>query len=381
MISALFFIYFFVAGLWTLNAIRAPVPPTSRFPPLWLPGMVVSELAPVLLVSRVVVAWLFIYLGALTSRVGQVGLVLFVLGVAGLLFVLARSFIAARSIGHPPPLRHLFFLRERTPSNAVQDSNVEYWNGHTLDVLKPVASSGAPTLIYVHPGSWMRGRPGRQARPMFHQLVERGWVVLDIRYPLSPAATFPEHLIAVKAAIAWARSEGSRFGVDPERIAVSGASSGAHLAALAALTADRPDLSPGFENTPVDVMACVPFYGIYDLLVRNPTRYDWPFIAQYVMKATPAEAPDLYQLGSPVDQVRSDAPPFFVVHGEFDSIVLSDESRHFTDALDASGVPVVYEEVRWAQHGFDAFASMRARSIGNRCAEWLDELAQATRSG
>ena len=64
-------------------------------------------------------------------------------------------------------------------------------------------------------------------------------------------------------------------------------------------TWDRTELQPGFEDVDTSVIGCVPFYGIYDLLVRNPTRFDWPFIARYVLKADKQEAPDLYRLGSP----------------------------------------------------------------------------------
>ena len=195
--------------------------------------------------------------------------------------------------------------------------------------------------------------------------------MLDIRYPLSPAATFPEHLVGVKRAIAWAKAEGGRLGVDPTRVAVAGGSSGAHLAALAALTSHRADLQPGFEHADVSVVACVAFYGIYDLLIRNPTRYDWPFIARYVMKAERHENPDLYSLGSPIDQVTPSAPPFLLVHGSFDSIVLPAESRYFEEALADAGVDVTYHEVFAAQHGFDAIASLRTRAVAGLCVDWL----------
>jgi acetyl esterase/lipase len=206
---------------------------------------------------------------------------------------------------------------------------------------------------------------------MFHLLAASGWVILDIRYPLSPLATFPDHLIGVKRAIAWAKSEGRRLGVDPDRVVISGGSSGAHLAALAALTPANRALQPGFEDADTSVTACVPFYGIYDLLIRNPTRYDWPFIAQVVMKARASDDPELYALGSPIDQVHPGAPPFFVVHGEFDSIVLSAESRHFVAALEQAGVDTRYHEVLGAQHGFDAVASLRTRAVAAMCTDWL----------
>jgi acetyl esterase/lipase len=185
-------------------------------------------------------------------------------------------------------------------------------------------------------------------------------------------ATFPEHLIGIKRAIAWAKTEGVAHGVDPKRVAISGGSSGAHLAALAALT-DDDALQPGFEDADVSLIACVPLYGIYDLLVRNPTRYDWPFIARAVMKTRADSDPDLYALGSPIDQVHAGAPPFFVLHGEFDSVVLPAESEHFVTALRSVGVDTSYFEIPAAQHGFDVVASLRSRAVARLCADWLVE--------
>ncbi len=381
MIAALTFTWFSAACLWTINALRRPVPPHQRMPPLWLPGMLISELAPIYFLLRGLVALGFVALGALDHPVGRAGLVLFGLSEIGLVVLIVRSVRSASRTGHAPSIFTLFKVYERRPVEVSLETEVHYWNGLTLDVYSRNDVEQAPALIYVHPGSWMRGRPGRQARALFYSLARSGWVILDIRYPLSPAATFPEHLIGVKRAIEWARSQGVRRGIDPGRLAISGGSSGAHLAALAALTWDHRDLQPGFEDADTGVMACVPFYGIYDLLVRNPTRYDWPFIARYVIKARVEERPDLYRLGSPIDQARSDGPPFFVIHGEFDSIVLSDESRHFVDALREAGGAVSYHEVIGAQHGFDAVASIRSRAVADLCVSWLTKVDEDARRG
>jgi acetyl esterase/lipase len=373
MISAFFFTWFFAASLWTINALRRPVPPGKGFPPLWLPGMVVSELAPWLFVARAVVAWGFIAVGALELRIGQAGLALFMLSEAGLVPLMVRSWRASRNAGTRPGLLDLFNVRSGLPDEIELSTEIQYWDDLTLDVYRRAHVRNAPTLVYLHPGSWMRGRPGRQALPLIHGLARAGWVILDIRYPLSPLATFPEHLIGVKRAIAWAKSEGRQLGVDPDRVCIAGGSSGAHLASLAALTWDHDDLQPGFERADTSVVACVPHYGIYDLLVRNSTRFDWPFVAQHVLKARPQEAPDLYRLGSPIDLVRGDAPPFLVVHGDLDSVVLVEESHHFVDALRAAGARVEYHEVRGAQHGFDAIGSIRTRAVDRLVAAFLIE--------
>ncbi|HEY6635184.1 MAG TPA: prolyl oligopeptidase family serine peptidase, partial [Acidimicrobiia bacterium] len=144
-----------------------------------------------------------------------------------------------------------------------------------------------------------------------------------------------------------------------------------HLAALTALTSSNPSIQPGFEDADTSVAGCLAFYGIYDLFVRNPTRYDWPFVARHVLKTGPDLDPDLYTLGSPIDQVHPGAPPFLVIHGELDSIVLPAESEHFVAALRAAGASVEYFEVPGAQHGFDAIASLRTRAVAEMCVAWL----------
>ncbi len=372
--STIFVIWFGAAFLWTVNALRRPVQPGKGIAPPWLPAMLVSELAPWLLLVRVLVVVAFISIGAQESVAGWVALALFILCELGLLVLIGRTLASARATGHSPSAWSLFRIWDRLPAGVTVTPEVPYWDALTLDIYRSPDSTVAPALIYAHPGSWMRGRPGRQARAMFHLLAASGWVVLDIRYPLSPEATFPDHLIGVKHAIAWAKTGGSEYGIDPNLVAISGASSGAHLAALAALTWDRTELQPGFEDADTSVIGCVPFYGIYDLLVRNPTRFDWPFIARYVLKADKHEAPDLYRLGSPIDQARTDTPPFLVIHGEYDSVVLAEESRHFVAALERVGGRVEYHEILGGQHGFDAVASLRSRAVGRMAAEWLGRI-------
>jgi acetyl esterase/lipase len=58
--------------------------------------------------------------------------------------------------------------------------------------------------------------------------------------------------------------------------------------------------------------------------------------------------------------VGPDAPPFFLVHGDNDSLVPVEQARSFARMLrDASRQPVVYAELPRAQHGFDLFSSVR----------------------
>jgi acetyl esterase/lipase len=59
-------------------------------------------------------------------------------------------------------------------------------------------------------------------------------------------------------------------------------------------------------------------------------------------------------------RIRSDAPPFFVIHGQHDSLVPVAEGRFFAQKLrEVSDSPVAYAELPGAQHAFDVFPSIR----------------------
>ncbi len=385
MIAALFLTYAGVALFNSVNALRRPVEPGSRFPPLWLPGMIVSELTTTLLVSRIVVAAFFIALGVLQQPAGWLALMF--LGCAELMLLPQyQRTAAARQVATGPLPSSTGTARERItgrldlPPELELVEGIEYHDGLTLDLYrKPGLVGPAPTLIYVHGGGWRGGDPHGAARPLFHALADDGWIVATIRYPLSPAATFPDHVIGVKRSIAWAKTQGSAYGIDPRRVALCGGSAGGHLAALAALTPNRPELQQGFEDVDTSVLACVPIYGIFDFLNRHQTRWDWPLIPRIVMKARPEDDPDRYRLASPIDQIGSHAPPFFVVHGSNDSLVPPREAEVFVEALKrVSTRRVEYLEVPGAQHAFDAIASIRTRAVVTRITAFLDGVATST---
>ena len=234
---------------------------------------------------------------------------------------------------------------------------------HRLDVYQPrEPGSGRPVLIQVHGGGWVIGNKEQQGLPLMMHLAARGWVCVAPNYPLSPKATWPEHLVAIKRAIAWTREHIADYGGDPSFIAITGGSAGGHLAALAALTAQDEQLQPGFESADTSVQACVPFYGAYDLANtlgtragRDRLRY---FLARTVFKSTDAA---VAESATPLLKVRADAPPFFVIHGAHDSLVPVAEARAFVEKLRAvSSRPVVYAELPGAQHAFDVFHSIRS---------------------
>jgi len=130
-----------------------------------------------------------------------------------------------------------------------------------LDIYHPhePREGGFPVLLQVHGGAWMIGEKEQQAKPLMYHLAERGWLCVAINYRLSPRAAFPAHIIDVKKAIAWIREHIAEYGGNPDFIAITGGSAGGHLSSLAALTPNRPEWQPGFEDVDTPLQSAVPF--------------------------------------------------------------------------------------------------------------------------
>ena len=222
----------------------------------------------------------------------------------------------------------------------------------------------------------MIGEKQQQGLPLMYHLAQRGWLCVACNYRLSPKDAFPAHIIDVKRSIAWVREHAAEFGGNPDFIAITGGSAGGHLSSLAALTANRAEWQPGFEDVDTSVAAAVPFYGLYDLLDREDIRGAMSmktFLARHVMKQSPSQNRQLWEDASPVSHVSSKAPPVFVVQGTHDSLVWVEEARSFVRCLRGeSEQAVAYAELPGAQHAFDVFHSVRSEHVLNAASEFLE---------
>jgi acetyl esterase/lipase len=241
-------------------------------------------------------------------------------------------------------------------------------------------------MVYIHGGAWMIGEKREQGKPMMYELVARGWVCVAINYRLSPKATWPDHIVDAKRAVAWVKEHIAEYGGDPSFVAVSGGSAGGHLCALLALSTGDPAFQPGFESADTRVDACVPFYGVMDLTGTDEesARYGsglLDLLEKRIMKTSAAEHPEVFRAASPTYRVRADAPPFFVLQGQNDTLVPVEEARTFVAALRAvSRAPVAYAELPLAQHAFDILASLRCQATTNGVAAFLDAARSVARS-
>ena len=85
---------------------------------------------------------------------------------------------------------------------------------------------------------------------LFDRLASTGWLCISANYRLGEAGAFPNNVIDAKRVIAWLRAHSGDYGVDPSTIVMCGASAGAYLAAMCALTADDPTIPARASSRP-----------------------------------------------------------------------------------------------------------------------------------
>ncbi|MCB2223288.1 MAG: alpha/beta hydrolase [Actinobacteria bacterium] len=360
-----------------LSAVNASLRRPRRFGPLWLPAMVTGETAPWGIALRLGIGAAFAAAGWAGGWAGRTGLAL--LGISAALLAVnhaaalrARALMAAaasEALGEPvtlPPTPWWRLLRPypSPPRRVRVERDVSYGpeRAHRMDVYRPASPAGpGPVLVQVHGGGWTHGRRDQQARPLLHRMAAAGWVVCSISYRLTPPAVWPEHLVDVKRAIAYVREHAAGLGADASFVAVTGGSAGGQLAAMAALTAGNAGYQPGFEEADTAVQACVPVYGVHDMLRRDGITPKWPYLATHVLRSDPVEDPERWASASPIRSARAERPPFLIVHGAADTLVGPGESERLADALRAAGGPPVGLAVLpGATHGFDVMHSLRA---------------------
>jgi acetyl esterase/lipase len=209
-------------------------------------------------------------------------------------------------------------------------------------------------------------------------LAEQGWVCLSIDYRVAPHNRWPSHITDVKTAIAWARANVDKYGGDRDFIALAGCSAGGHLAALAGLTPNDPDMQgdlPHGSDTSVD--AVVGIYGRYDWEDRSTVERERfvDFLEKIVVKRTFAKHPDIYRDASPIARITPDAPPFLVIHGTGDSVIPVWQARSFVERLRAVSRSVVgYIELPGAGHAFDMTDGARTGPMATAIGLFLNQI-------
>ena len=403
--AGLYFSLALISGLFTWAAIVQARRLYFAMPVYFLVAWLTGELALIHLIWQVGLTSLLAFAGVLSDPVAQVGLGIFALSWLGLIYLHCQALdtpaiLKAALIGGLGEDYRAQLPRDRqrvlrdyiVPSEWLRPfhydrpgvkvhKNLAYSDAgkrNLLDIYTPdePREGGFPVLFQVHGGAWIIGNKEEQAKPLMYHMAQRGWICVTINYRLSPDATFPDHIVDVKKAIAWIKEHIEEYGGNPNFIAITGGSAGGHLSSLAALTPNRADWQPGFEEVDTTVQAAVPFYGVYGFLDNDGVRIDMPmqdFLGNKVLKCKPENNRDLWESACSINHISADAPPMFVIQGLHDSLVWVEEARTFVAELqEKSKQAVVYGELPGAQHAFEIFHSVRTDHTVNAVADFLE---------
>ena len=225
-----------------------------------------------------------------------------------------------------------------------------------MHVLRPKAQpkEPLPVVVFVHGGGWFEGHRNRGLGPLAH-FAERGYLCASIEYRLSGEAKFPAQIEDVKEAIRFLRAKAKEFHLDPERIGVWGQSAGGHLAALLGTSGEVKELegAGGWRKFSSRVQAVVDWNGPTDFLEPVQMKHwaerkDDAFVK--LVGGTPEANKDKAVRANPATYATPDDPPFLIIHGDADEVVLLSQSESLYNALKRAGVDATLNVVKGAGH-------------------------------
>lgn len=227
-----------------------------------------------------------------------------------------------------------------------------------LDVYAPavVPNEPLPLVVFIHGGAWQGGSKS-VGRRFVTPLVESGnYIAASIGYRLSGEAVWPAQIHDCKAALRWLRANASQYNFDADRMAVWGASAGAHLAAIVGTSSDIEAMNGelGDHTGESNAVACViDFFGPVDFATMTPVRpggVDRSPMAR-LLGSPVAESPAKVSSANPVTYVTPDDSPFLIVHGTTDRLVPIAQSQLLDKSLEEVEVESTLLTVVGGGHG------------------------------
>ena len=290
----------------------------------------------------------------------------------------AASCCAAVRAAEPPPLPDFEVAGQLVPRDPLPERAIRWGDGSTvmmdvvfstipgyrplhLDLYRAsVDATPRPLVVFVHGGGWWAGNQRAASAfldfpAVLANLAQRGYVVASIEYRLSGEAPFPAQLLDLREAVRFLRANAARFGIDSTKVALWGASAGAQLAALDAVTCGPPsgdssDRTPGGESN--CVQGFVGWFGPYDLDAHVREATGDTSVRALLRCGADACAPEALAEASPIHFVDGKDPPVLLIHGKEDRQVLPAQSKVFAERLRTAGVPAELLLVPGVGHGF-----------------------------
>lgn len=246
----------------------------------------------------------------------------------------------------------------------------------TLDVIKPEKQSGIGVLFMMS-GGWYSNHDAINPA-FFREYLNRGQTVFAVVHGSAPKFTIPEILPDIDRATRFVRMHAKDYGVDPNKLAISGGSAGGHLSLMqgARGTEGKPDAKDPVERFSSKIQCVACFYPPTDFLNysepgRNALKANelmqfWPSFAAKSRSDEDLEA--AAKFASPVTYLTKDMPPTLITHGDKDTLVPIQQSELVMKQLESLKVPHKLIVKPGAGHGWAGLD----KDIG-AFGDWIDE--------
>lgn len=198
---------------------------------------------------------------------------------------------------------------------------------HEMLDIYPARNGNAPIAVFVHGGAWRAGF-ARDSAYGAETFVRAGahFLVLDFINAIESGGDLMPMIEQVRRGVAWAARNAASFGGDPDRIYVTGHSSGAHLGGCVLIT----DWEKDFGLPRDTVKGATLCSGMYDL---KPARLSKR--GAYVKFTDATE--DALSTQRHLDRINC---PVTLLHGTLETPEFQRQSREFAAAMKAAGKPV-----------------------------------------
>ncbi|MDB6007719.1 MAG: Esterase [Prosthecobacter sp.] len=243
----------------------------------------------------------------------------------------------------------------------------------TMDVFKPVKANGAG-IIKIVSGGWKSNHNGINDGGW----PKAGYTTFVVVHGTQPRFQVEEIVADLNRAVRFVRAHAADYGVDPQKLGVTGSSAGGHLSLMLATRAGQGDPKAADpidrESSAVNAVAC--FYPPTDYLnwfepgdnavgIGKLAAYAGAFGAK---AATEEGRAALGRELSPIYWVHKGQPPIFIVHGDADPQVSITQSQRFLKRCHEEGV--VCELVIREGAGHGGWQEMPQDT--ERMVEWFD---------
>ncbi|TGE18738.1 alpha/beta hydrolase [Staphylococcus petrasii] len=218
--------------------------------------------------------------------------------------------------------------------------------GSQLDIMTPTEvdkDSKLPVIFWMHGGGYVAGDK-QYKNPLLSQIVEQGYVVVNVNYALAPNFKYPTPLIQMNEAVQFIKNNKEHFPIDLDQVVIGGDSAGAQLTSQFVAMQTNPQLRQEMnfkqQFTPNQLKGAIFFGGFYDMKTVRATEFPriQMFMRSYTGKSHwETDFKNISQM-STINQVTKDYPATYLSVGDADPFY--SQNIEFYHKLKEESVPV-----------------------------------------